>query len=323
MQKLIIYFLFLHCLVVHSQQKGVSPVSVHASFNNSNERVTTYAVVVGISDYQDSGIPDLKYAHKDAQAFAQWLASPAGGNLDKDHLKVLINSEATLAQLVNALDWLIEVTKEGNQAILYFSGHGDVEKKTITQPGYLLCWDAPARVYMAGGAINVRDLKEVISTLSLQNKAKVTLITDACRAGKLSGSIVDGAQATAANLSQQFANEVKILSCQPNEYSLEGEQWGNGRGVFSYHLIDGLYGLADKNNDKSIDLMEISRYLEDLVTVEAQPQRQIPMVIGNRSEKLGIVEPKLLAQLKEEKKNQMQVFSYIESRVAEEQILST
>ena len=24
----------------------------------------------------------------------------------------------------------------------------------------------------------------------------------------------------------QYANEVKILSCQPNEFSLEGEQWG-------------------------------------------------------------------------------------------------
>ncbi|MBK7305024.1 MAG: hypothetical protein IPI90_17740 [Saprospiraceae bacterium] len=47
----------------------------------------------------------------------------------------------------------------------------------------------------------------------------------------------------------------KILSCQPNEFSLEGEQWGGGRGVFSYHLVDGLFGLADRNNDGLITLV--------------------------------------------------------------------
>ena len=58
-------------------------------------------------------------------------------------------------------------------------------------------------------------MNDVVSTLSVQNKAKVILITDACRAGKLSGSGIGGAQATAANLAKQYANELKILSCQP------------------------------------------------------------------------------------------------------------
>ncbi|MBK9017577.1 MAG: caspase family protein [Saprospiraceae bacterium] len=48
---------------------------------------TTRAVVVGISDYQDKDIPDLRFADKDAEAFANFLRSPAGGSLDGDHLK--------------------------------------------------------------------------------------------------------------------------------------------------------------------------------------------------------------------------------------------
>ncbi|MBP6185223.1 MAG: hypothetical protein KA479_09805, partial [Saprospiraceae bacterium] len=55
----------------------------------------TWAVVVGISDYQDKDIPDLRFAHKDAEAFALWLQSPAGGSLDGDQLQVLINDKAT------------------------------------------------------------------------------------------------------------------------------------------------------------------------------------------------------------------------------------
>ncbi len=34
---------------------------------------STYAVVVGISDYQDEDIPDLRFADKDAEAFATFL----------------------------------------------------------------------------------------------------------------------------------------------------------------------------------------------------------------------------------------------------------
>ena len=37
----------------------------------------TYSVVVGISDYQDSGITDLLFADINAEAFAGFLRSPA------------------------------------------------------------------------------------------------------------------------------------------------------------------------------------------------------------------------------------------------------
>lgn len=225
-------FFYLHAIPVFlsAQQKGASPITASKLPTKTGQ---TYAVVIGISDYQDPGIPDLRFADKDAEAFANYLRSKAGGELDDDHLKMLINKEATVAQFAISLDWLLEVVKENDQVIIYFSGHGDVEKKTVTQPGYLLCWDAPARLYLAGGSIALPMFQDIITTLSTQNKAKVVIITDACRSGKLAGSSVGGSQITGSNLAKQFANEIKILSCQPDEYSIEGEQWGGGRGAFS------------------------------------------------------------------------------------------
>ena len=220
-----------------SGSKGATPLN---EANTATAPKNTYAVVVGISDYQDKDIPDLRFADKDAEAFANFLRSPAGGSLDGDHLKVLTNKDATMGQFAAALDWLWEVSKEGDLAIIYFSGHGDVEKKSITQPGYLLCWDAPSRVYMGGGAFALPMFQDVVTTLSAQNKAKVVVITDACRSGKLAGSSVGGTQVTGSNLARQYANEIKILSCQPEEYSIEGEQWGGGRGAFSYNLVNAL-----------------------------------------------------------------------------------
>ncbi|MDO8368703.1 MAG: hypothetical protein Q7T20_18030 [Saprospiraceae bacterium] len=54
--------------------KGISPITGTAG---AGLRPVTYAVVVGISDYQDKDIPDLRFADRDAEAFANFLRSPA------------------------------------------------------------------------------------------------------------------------------------------------------------------------------------------------------------------------------------------------------
>ncbi len=229
-----------------------------------------------------------------------WLRSPAGGSVPERNLVLLTNKQATIAQFAKALDGLMETAKEGDQVIIYFSGHGDVETKTLRQNGFLLCHDSPAATYMAG-AYALTFLQDVVTTLNQQNKAKVVVITDACRAGKLAGSSINGAQLTSANLAKQFADEVKILSCQPNEFSLEGEQWGGGRGVFSFHLLDGLTGMADKNGDGSVNLFEVGRYLDDHVPTEAAPHSQLPLTVGDRQTQLATVDAPTLADLRSAK----------------------
>jgi tetratricopeptide (TPR) repeat protein len=300
----------------------ILPFSIFSQGINIEKPASTWAVVIGISDYQDVDIPDLKFANKDAEAFANFLRSPAGGSLDADHLQLLINEEATSGKVGSALIWLVEEAKEGDKVIIYFSGHGDVEQKLRGQPGFLLCWDSPPRVYFAGGVIQLGMLQSIISTLSLDNKSNVTVITDACRSGKLAGSGIGGSQLTNSNLLEQYAQEVKILSCQPNEYSIEGFQWGGGRGAFSYHLLDGLYGMADTNEDLVVDLREIRNYLEEKVGSEVAPQSQLPITVGSGREELFKVMPEILIDIEESKKGQMQVFAAIETKGIEESALS-
>ncbi len=318
MKTLTTCFYFFFSLSLLAQEKGVSPISTDGTTSTGS----TYAVVVGISDYQEEGIPDLRFADKDAEAFANFLLSPAGGSLDEDHLKLLTNQNATAGMVGEALFWLIDECKDGDKAIIYFSGHGDVERKLRTQPGYLLCWDAPSTVYMAGGVVDIRMLQDVISTLSIDNQTKVIIVTDACRAGKLAGNEVNGSQLTSTNLSTQFANEIKILSCQPDEYSIEGEQWGGGRGAFSFHLVEGLYGLADRDQDQSINLMEMRSYLEQQVSAEVAPHSQFPMTVGSPKQKLVDVFPDLLEQVKARKAGQTIQFSTADSRGIEEEVLA-
>ncbi len=277
------------------QTRGVQPVG-----NNSTAAPTgvTYAVVVGISDYQNPNITDLQFAHSDAAAFVRYLRSPAGGAVPESNITFLVNADATAGQVIAAMYGLLERCKPGDRAILYFSGHGDVEGKMLTQPGFLLCQDAPASVYMGGGTFPLAFLQEIVSTLSVQNQATVLIFTDACRAGKLAGTSIGGAALTAANLAKISAGITKILSCQPNEFSLEGVEWGGGRGVFSFHLLHGLTGLADQNNDGMVTLREIERYLEDEVPPAVAPHNQMPLVDGPKSAPIAWVDSVSLATLK-------------------------
>ncbi|MBK9110021.1 MAG: caspase family protein [Saprospiraceae bacterium] len=240
----------------------------------------------------------MQYAHRDAFAFEKWLKSASGGHVPKENIKVLLNDGATLAQFGAALDWLLEICKTDDQAIIYFSGHGDVETRTRFQPGFLLCWDAPPKVYTAGGAYGLFYLQDLISTLSIDRSVRVIVISDACHSGKLAGSNIGGPQATAQSLSQQYANEIKILSCQPDEVSIEGVSWGGGRGVFSYHLVEGLTGLADSNLDRNVSLSELDRYLEKWVIEETQPHRQTPVIVGNRQSIVALVNDSSLVALR-------------------------
>ncbi len=278
-----------------SAGKGASPLPTQNSKLETQN--STRAVVVGISDYQDDRIPDLKYAHRDAEAFAAWLASPAGGNVPEDNIQLFTNKKATSSAISTALSDLLNVCRAGDQVVFYFSGHGDVEARIRNQPGYLLTWDTPPNVYMAG-ALNLRDLQDIVGTLS-DMQVRAVLVTDACHAGKLAGSGIGGTSATASALQKQFANEVKIMSCQPNELALEGEEWGGGRGVFSYHLVDALTGLADKNNDGTVSLLETERYLQDIVPAETNPHQQLPVVAGDRFATVARVDAATLAALKQ------------------------
>lgn len=238
------------------------------------------AVVVGISNFQHQNIPALKYAHTDARAFAQWLGTPSGGLVPRQNIQLMVNEQATTAAICVALQWLVDESDRGDRAIFYYSGHGDVETTTVQQNGYLLGYDSPAAVY-AAGAVSLQYLQDIITTLCTRNEALTLVIADACHAGKLAGSGIRGAQLTTAQLARQYAQEVKILSCQPEEFAVEGARWGEGRGVFSYYLEEGLSGAADDDCNGVVTLLEIGNFLQKAVPAAVAPHRQMPVIIGN------------------------------------------
>ncbi|WP_170110229.1 tetratricopeptide repeat protein [Flavilitoribacter nigricans] len=249
------------------------------------------ALIVGISHYQNSKIPQLEFAHRDAEAFAHYLEFETPWNVAPENIALLTNENATYGKFINELNALVDSSQPNDRLILYFSGHGDIEKVEEELMGYLLFYDASPTTYASGGACMVNTLNDYLEKLVLEKKTEVILISDACRAGTLAGSASGGPQATTSALSQLFNNTTKILSCESTQKSIEGPQWGGGRGLFSYYFLKGIKGMADRDQDRYVDLFEIERFVQDSVR-KASNRKQLPVVKGLSSTRLARVDRK-------------------------------
>ena len=269
-------FIYLISLLIGS--------SLFAQQSNGITKPTgkVYALVVGISDYEDPSLK-LQYADSDAIYFSHFLASKAGGSVPKENIQLLTNASATNGAVYNAIYWLIKTCKKDDYVYFYFSGHGDIENITMFKNAFFICYNSP-RVNYTGMALSVDYLNKIAHTLAVQTQAKVILITDACHSGKLTESESVTNQLVGKELLDAQKKEIRIASCQPDQLSNENNHWGNGRGVFSFYLENGLKGLADANADGWVSLGEIKNYLEqrmqDDQLLKQENKKQTPVLIG-------------------------------------------
>lgn len=242
--------------------------------------VDVWAVVVGISDYSDSMIPDLKYAHKDAKAFYDFLEERKKVGVFKDiHAKCLIDSEATLVDVRSALGKHTAKARLKDYVFIYFACHGFVDD--IGTP-YLMLSDSKINNIYA----TALPMSEIDRLLYDRIKSeKTVVIIDACRAGNI-GSEVRGVPDLYTQLArsiERYKGKVFIAASRARQFSREEE--GYKHGVFTYHLLNGLEGEADRDKDKIITLIELFDYLQEKVPPDSYDAQQ-PMLKGPYDERM-------------------------------------
>lgn len=245
-----------------------------------------------ISDYSDNAITDLHFAHKDAEVFADFLASPDGGSVPSENIKLLTNSNATMSNIYASMTWLEEEVNKDDLVYFYFSGHGDLGKG-LYKLGFLLAHDTPNLMYK-NNSVRVEDVNILANNLSVLKDASVVLVTDACHSGKLSGSDNLRSATLGDRLTKVKEGEIRIASCESDQESKESPAWGGGRGAFSYYFIKGLQGLADEmgNGNKEVTLGELDKYLSKKVKKDVNRimrADQNPVVEGKSEKKVAIV----------------------------------
>jgi uncharacterized caspase-like protein/WD40 repeat protein len=227
-----------------------------------------WAVVVGVSDYGNPGIPSLEYADDDAEAFANFLRTPEGGGYDNDHMRVLLNKDATFGNIRDALMDFLGNAIDIDLVMIYFAGHGAPDPAR-PQNLYLLAHDTDPKK-LSTTAFPMWQMQDVLSRYI--SSKRIVVFSDACHSGGISMDFATrGVGVTEQNLVNQYLADlsrskegtVVFTASAAGEVSQEFPEFGHG--AFTYFLLEGLRGKADYNNDYTITINEAMQYTEENV----------------------------------------------------------
>jgi len=239
----------------------------------------TYALLIGVSQYQK--LPQdqwLQYAHADATLFANHLKSPRGGGLGDDSLALLVNEKATTAAIRNAFETFLK-GKAGKQdtVLLFIAAHGTVEAAG-NRGAFIVTWDSDPQD-LAATALPMADVQNLLQQ-GLSKVGRVLAFIDVCRAGTIGTIKSTTVNAAVERLGEAEGDIFGLMASRPKELSMEGPDYGGGHGAFSYYLVKGLTGAADKNGDGIVNVNEVIEYVREQVS-QGTKDRQHPRDFGN------------------------------------------
>jgi tetratricopeptide (TPR) repeat protein len=252
----------------------------------------TFAVLVGISEFKDQDIPQLKFAHMDAAELARLLQTPRAGAIPPENIVLLTNQSATKSAILSGIETQLRGRAGRNDTILFFiASHGTVMDVNGKSKGFVVAHDSNVQDLATTG-IAMETLRSWFEQ-EAGNVRRLYLYLDVCRAGKL-GQVAAAPKSinSAAARTADEDNVFGILAAQQGQVAIESVNYGGGHGAFSYFLLRALNGDADLNNDGNVTMNELADYVKEKVD-ESTNSRQIPKAIGDVDEKQVMAHSKM------------------------------
>ena len=221
-------------------QRAVEAASQEKSFVREK-----WALVVGVGSFRKPGIPKLEFAAKDATDFAHALVDPSIGRFrdDGQHVRLLLDQEATLANIKEEINYISKNAREEDLVVFYLSSHGtsaaaDAAANAEAQTGYIVTHDTDTS-NLYGTAFPMEEMKHVV--VDRVRARRVVTFLDTCFSGdtiKLAkgGKALSVVSETVFQGIAQGAGRIVVVSSRGTEQSWEGE----GNSYFTKVLIDAL-----------------------------------------------------------------------------------
>ncbi len=205
------------------------------------------AVVIGINEYKDKSIHALSGAVHDAEEICERLENFGNFKVTK-----LCNDEGGCEAIRMAISDLLCQSNPCKLALLYFSGHGFVDKHGN---GYIAPHDMLVKHPFVCG-INMLDLQRLM--LDSENKSSVLMILDCCYSGIPTKETKEVQTKNFEYIpffekfekaGEQSLGKIILASSEADKVSSEEKvKHENGQehhhGIFTFHLIEGLDGKA-------------------------------------------------------------------------------
>ena len=253
--KLLFIFFILNAYFIYPE--GEKGIKINKIKGNKGKR---WAICVGINDYNDDNIVDLKNAANDAINIGKIFND--NGQFDKvitlvddfNHFKNKMLP--TKSNIEKQLDYILNFSSPEDLIIFTFSGHGISDNQGN---GYLITQDTDINKKFET-SIKVQDIVKKFENFKIK---KTLLILDACRE-EISQTKSLGNKGLLAEKFKESEVAATFYSTKAGWFSYEDTE--SEYGVFTRFLIDGLAGKADINNDKVVSFSEIETYVQDSVS---------------------------------------------------------
>ena len=227
------------------------------------ERKDAFALVIGISKYREEAIPAVKYASRDAEVMAKYLENVGG--IPRSNIKVLTDASVTKSDLEAYIeDWLARRVGKDSTVFVYYAGHGapDVESKEAYIVPYEGHPDFPSKLY---------SVKKMYESLNKLPAKEVIVMLDSCFSGTGGRSVTkSGSRPLVISIENPVLASGKINVLAASTGSQISSDYDNAKhGLFTYYLLRGMRGEADKNGNGSIELGELYDYVKINVSEKA------------------------------------------------------
>jgi hypothetical protein len=249
----------------------LNPLAIKSPLNSN-----AVALIIGVEDYENTF--KAAYAKQDALFFNDFVHQAFG--VPRQNVKLLINDRARRNDtLLEIATWLPKVIRENKTDLyLFFSGHGLASANG--EDLFLLPYDGYPAILEDSALLRNR----IFESIAKLNPRTVTVFLDTCYSGATrSEEMLVAARPIMIEVQEQvIPNNFTVFSASANNEIASVFKEAE-HGLFSYFLMKGLEGEADKNNDQQITNGELHAFINNNVS---RLESQTPQLSGDPNQVL-------------------------------------
>ena len=229
----------------------LNPVNRDAQRNDD-----AVALLVGIADYERTKAR-AAYADEDAKFFYDYATLKLG--VPEDNILELMNENADLVELkIATKNWLKRMVRGGKSDIyIFFAGHGMASDDGKNM--YLLPYDGAPEL-LKESAIS---RNELFADIKAADPRSVTVFFDTCYSGQSRGEdmLIAARPVLIKTIKKDIPDNFTLFSAAAGDQTAKPLEEVK-HGMFSYFLMKGMEGEADKNQDNKITAGELHEYVK-------------------------------------------------------------
>lgn len=234
------------------------------------------ALVIGVAEYDE--ITRLhEVVENDACDVAAVLRSRNYCSFPAENVRILLNAEATLSAIKDALADLAAAAGADDTVVVFFSGHGArFERDDGNETSALVPFDAKPSD-LEGTTLPEAEVSAALAEIRAR---RLLVLIDACHAGGagvlkgMAGDIHFGFGEKSLQRLAEGVGRVIVASSRASETSIALR--GTRNSVFTGHLLEALSGKAHTMGDGLIRVFDVFNYVAEQVA-RTVPGRQHPI----------------------------------------------